>query len=244
MSGNCIHVIIQKRKKMRKVPAFAFSTLMDKIATALPDVEAIHAVDPNIEDVGYVAANSAKRILAECGETEQDKGRRKIVEILDDDEVTFLRGCLHETRESHSDQIKSLKDKYNSILWLQKNKSDADCDALKNEIQTLVIKQVADTIETESLEQLRERLRYADAEANSYHLATDGCIRALQTSIAFMEGRAAKINSDLERTWQELNKHYEQDFVVTDIPSLHQYLDHRFQMMPNVAHRTDAESVD
>ncbi|KAK0445071.1 hypothetical protein EV421DRAFT_1734785 [Armillaria borealis] len=187
---------------------------MDKIATALPDVEVIHTVDPNVEDVGYV---TGKHILVECNETEQDKGRRKIVEILNDDE--------------HSDQIKSLKDRYDAILWLQKNKSDTDHDALKDEIQTLAIQQITDTIQSEPLEQLQERLCDAEAEANSYRLAADGHIHALQTSIAFMEGRAAEINSELERTWQQLNKHFKQDFIVTDIPALHQYLDHQFQMM-------------
>ncbi|PBK88822.1 hypothetical protein ARMGADRAFT_1033799 [Armillaria gallica] len=250
------------------------AALMDNLAAAPLDVDVTDAVDLNVEHGGYV---TAKRILPDCNETEQDKGRMKIIKIVDDDE--------------HSDQIKSLKCKYDTMLRNQKNKFDADRDALKREVQTLANdqleelreldsqhdenfrrlqeqhnlkraairthhvrsitevqtavrashssylgmaatsfrQQITNTIESDPLEQLRERIHDAEAESTSYRSAADQCIRTLQTSVAFMEGGVAKLSSDLDMIWQEINNHYQQDseFVVADNargldgPSLH-----------------------
>ncbi|PBK82070.1 hypothetical protein ARMGADRAFT_1038853 [Armillaria gallica] len=243
---------------------------MDNLTAAPLDIEAIDAVDPNVEHGSYV---TAKRVLADCDETEQDKDRMKIVEIIDDDKVTFLRQRLHQTQESHLDQIKSLKDKYDAMLRLQKkelreldNQHDRNFRRLQEkhnskraaiqthhvrsitEVQTTLgmaatsfRQQIVNTIESESLEQLQKRIRDAESESTSYRSAADERIRALQTSVAFTEIRVAKLSSDLDRTWQEINKHYRQDSdsVVADNargmggPSLHD------SVTPD-----DAESVD
>ncbi|PBK88857.1 hypothetical protein ARMGADRAFT_1033831 [Armillaria gallica] len=215
---------------------------MDNLTAAPLDIEAIDAVDPNVEHGSYV---TAKRVLADCDETEQDKDRMKIVEIIDDDEVTFLRQRLRQTQESmgfflvfheirkqpeelreldnqHDGNFRRLQEKHNlkrAAIRTHHVRSITEVQTTLGMAATSFQQQIVNTIESESLEQLQKRIHDAESESTSYHSAADECIRALQTAVAFTEIRVAKLSSNLDRTWQEINKHYQQDSdsVVADI---------------------------